>query len=287
MKIIFKQAAPGEQLQKFSLLERLGIANCHFKQVDPMRDSGSITPRSHHHTSCELHLVTKGVQHYQVAGKNHSVNAGCFILIPPKTEHRHLFSGPDTVKYSITFSATAAPTSLASYLTQTILCMPLCHQAQEALVGFEAEAKHRREYSSAVMECRLFEFLLAIARSAGFREETLPELQEEDSRVSLARQYVLDNIERSITCPELATYCHLSQKQLTRLFRQYADTTPAAYIRMQKVRRIEILLTESSLTLRQISDRLHFASENHFNSFFTKYAGMTPGAYRKMHNRTS
>lgn len=284
MKILYKQSS---QLQKISLLEQLGISNCHFKQVDPLRDSGSITPRSHHHTSCEIHLVTKGFQHYQVAEELHTVKAGCFILIPPNTAHKHLFSEPGTEKYSITFGATPSPTNLAAHLMHTVLCVPLCRQAQEALTAIEAEARHRREFSSVVMECRIFELLLAIARYSGFREEPLPDVQDEDSRVSMARQYVLDNIERPITCPELANYCHLSQKQLTRLFQQYTDQTPAAYIRAQKVRRIEMLLTESNLSLRQISDRLHFASENHFNSFFTKYAGMTPGAYRKMNNRSA
>lgn len=110
-------------------------------------------------------------------------------------------------------------------------------------------------------------------------------MTDEDSRVILARQYVQDNIDRPISCPELASYCHLSQKQLTRLFLLYTSQTPASYIRSQKVLRIEQLLRETAYSLKEISDLLHFASENHFNSFFTKYSGMTPGAFRKMSNR--
>ena len=58
----------------------------------------------------------------------------------------------------------------------------------------------------------------------------------------------------------------------------------AAYIRSQKILRIEHLLAETDLSLKAISDRMHFSSECHFSSFFTKYAGLTPGAYRKMNS---
>jgi AraC-like DNA-binding protein len=44
---------------------------------------------------------------------------------------------------------------------------------------------------------------------------------------------------------------------------------------------IEKLLSDPSLSLRQISEKMEFNNEYHFNSFFKKYAGMTPGAYRK------
>lgn len=149
--------------------------------------------------------------------------------------------------------------------------MPLCDAAREAAAAITWETKTRREYSSAVLECAIFQLLLALDRSSGFREEALPEAGEEDSRVSMAKQYVLDNIDRPIPCPELANYCHLSQKQLTRLFLLHTGMTPATYVRSQNIRRME---------------QLHFASESHFNSFFTKYTGMTPGAYRRMQNRS-
>lgn len=286
MEIIYKQPAKADSnLSKKALLEEFGITGCYFKSVNPAYDSSRITTRLHHHTSCEIHLITQGAQRYLVKNKLYDVPAGHYILIPSAISHRHILSQPDTQKYSITFScAYSGTSSLAAYLQSAVLCRPLPREAWTAVGNIEAEARNQREYSIPLIECNIFQLLLFLARDAGLREESITTNAEEDPRLSIAKQYILDNIERPITCPEVANYCHLSQKQLSRLFARFAGKSIGAYIRSQKVRRIEQLLVESSCSLKQISEQMQFSNEYHFNSFFSKYAGMTPGAYRKMIN---
>ena len=105
--------------------------------------------------------------------------------------------------------------------------------------------------------------------------------ETEDHRLSIAKQYIEDNIERSISLSELAAYCYLSEKQLTRIFRQGEGVSAAEYVRQRRCRKIEELLAGSDLTLCAISEQMGFSSEYYFNAFYKKYAGMTPGAYRK------
>lgn len=282
MKIIYKQPT---ELSKAGILENAGITGCHFKYIEPLRDSFSITPRLHHHTSSELHLVIQGMQQYRIADALYTVPAGHYILIPPKVAHQYMDSAPNTCKYSITFSAGEQnPSGLGDFLQGTMTCRALPETAWSAIAGIETEASLQKEYSAAAMEAKILLFLLYLARDAGFQEEQRKRLEEEDPRLSIARQYILDNIDHALTCPEVAAYCHLSQKQLTRLFARSLGCSIGGYIRSQKIARIEQLLRDSNLSLKQISDELHFTNEYHFNSFFTKYAGMTPGAYRKMVN---
>lgn len=286
MKIIYKQPVQGDEgLSKNALLEGFGITGCHFKFVNPTSDSPSITTSLHHHTSCEIHLITEGAQQYLVNNKVYHVPAGHYILIPSIISHRNISSEPDTQKYSITFHCEHSDaTSLAIFLQSNVLCRPIPQDAWTAVRNIEAEAYSQREYSIPLIECNIFQFLLLLARDAGFHEEYISTNTDEDPRLSIAKQYILDNIDRPISCPEVANYCHLSQKQLTRLFSQFTGKSISAYIRSQKIRRIEQLLAENSGSLKQISEQMQFTNEYHFNSFFTKYAGMTPGAYRKMIN---
>ncbi len=280
MRILFKQPTE-DNLQKNSILKRFGISAFHLKLVEPAKDRSNITPRPHHHTSCELHVILQGAQRYSAEGVQHTPEKNHVIILPPNVAHQHLYSAPDTRKFSMSFSI-SSPTALALHLTQCVRCFPLPPAALDALRILESEANRRTEYADALMECTLFTFLLALGRATGLRETPLDEPSEEDSRVALAKQYVLDNIDRPITCPELASYCHISQKQLSRLFIRFTDRSISAYIRSQKIARIEQLLSETDLTPKQISEQMQFSSEYHFNSFFTKYAGMTPGAFRKM-----
>lgn len=283
MRILFKQPTD-DALQKSSVLRRFGISAFHLKLVEPAKDRGNITPRPHHHTSCELHVILQGGQRYAAEGNRYALEQKHVIIFPPNVPHQHLYSAPDTRKFSMSFSV-SAPTALALHLTRCVRCIPVPPAAQDALHLLESEANRRTEYADALTECTLFTFLLALGRATGLEEKPLPPLAEEDPRVAMAKQYVADNIDRPITCPELAAYCHISPKQLTRLFLENTGLAPAAYIRSRRVVRMEQLLTETDLPLKQVSELLRFTSEYHFNSFFTKYAGMTPGAFRKMMNR--
>ena len=96
----------------------------------------------------------------------------------------------------------------------------------------------------------------------------------------MATQYIQDNIEQAPTVSEVAAYCGVSERQLSRIFAGEGQS-PAEIIRAQRVRRIEELLADPSLSLKDIGDRMGFSDEYYFNAFFKKYAGMTPGAYRK------
>ena len=288
MKIIYKQSPSVLQeksLQNLSPLAQLGIGNCHFKLVTPAKDHHSITLRAHHHTSCEMHIITAGCEYYTVGEDSYTIAPGQLLLIPPNMSHRHLRADPDTRKYSVTFTAFGiVPGAIAEHFYRKVFHTKLPEAALAALQSIDAEADRRREFTDAAMECHIFLFLLALARSTGFHEQTVTDAPEPDLRVRMAQQYVQDNIDRPITCQELAEYCHLSQKQLSRLFLQFTGKNPAAYIRTQKILRLEHLLAETDLSIKAISDRMHFSSECHFSSFFTKYAGLTPGAYRKMNS---
>ena len=45
---------------------------------------------------------------------------------------------------------------------------------------------------------------------------------------------------------------------------------------------MERLISDMTLTLKEISDRMNFNNEYYFNAFFKKHIGMPPGTYKKM-----
>ena len=103
----------------------------------------------------------------------------------------------------------------------------------------------------------------------------------EDARLTMAKQYIKDNIETNLKLTEVAAYCYIGTKQLTRLFRQYENTTPAMYIQKERINKI-IELMNTPLSLSEISEKMNFSSEYHFNSFFKKMESQPPGEYRRM-----
>ena len=104
----------------------------------------------------------------------------------------------------------------------------------------------------------------------------------ENTVLTIAKQYIADNIERPFLVSDLAGYCYLSTKQLTRIFNEYEGITPGEYIKRERGIAVEKMLAESSFSLKQISEKMNFSNEYYFNEFFKKYSGMPPGEYRKM-----
>ena len=102
-----------------------------------------------------------------------------------------------------------------------------------------------------------------------------------DVRLKLAKQYVEDNVCYAVSVDEVAEHCHIGKKQLTRIFLCEEGCTVAQYVRRARCRRIETLLADPSQTLSAVSEAMHFCNEYYFNTFFKRYAGMTPGAYRR------
>ena len=284
MKILYSQSNfDNENLSKPSLLGHFGIENCFLRFAESADHFSTLSPIVHQHASVEIHLIMEGAQQYHAQNTLYTISAGHFLLIPSDIPHQHISTVPNTRKYTICFSISGGGSyDFAPFFEKKLIFKAVTPSALAALADIEKEADFKGEYSIPLMESKLFQFLLYLARDCGICEDTSGFMKEKDPRLSLAQQYIGDNIERSISCQEVADYCHLSQKQLARLFGHGLGISIANYIRSQRIARIRQLLIESCLSLEQISEKMHFSNVYHFNTFFSKYAGVSPGRFRKM-----
>ena len=94
-------------------------------------------------------------------------------------------------------------------------------------------------------------------------------------------RYVTQHLSEHITLQDLAETCHLSQRQISRVFEEYFGMKMPDYIHRERISRSKTLLISSSLTINEIASRLGYASQSHFSSTFRKQTGITPGEFRK------
>ena len=141
----------------------------------------------------------------------------------------------------------------------------------------------QEEYKLELIANRLLETIILSLREAGAKEHKIEKSNyDEDSRVTLAKQYINDNIEFNLKISDVAAHCYLSTKQLTRIFNEYEDTPPGEYINKKRIELAQKYLNKDSYSIKQISELLNFTNEYYFNSFFKKHTGLPPGKYRKM-----
>lgn len=86
--------------------------------------------------------------------------------------------------------------------------------------------------------------------------------------------------------PRLSDYlcarCPYDYSSLSKLFSETYGSTIEHYCIAQKVERAKELLANGELTVSQIADCLGYSSVAHLSAQFSRQAGMTPSAYRKL-----
>lgn len=276
MKILYRQSSDE------ALFAKAGLRNCYLKELFMEKDLKSISKKGHYHTFFEVHIITRGHQCYEISGKKHSIQAGSLMVIPPGLKHLVAETDINTHKISITFSLDEK-----SCFTHPVASMKDCFSAnlperiEENIRYISEESKNNLMFCETLIQNSVFETIMLLLRLCGLKKESNASRKYgEDVRLSMAKQYIKDNIELNPKLCDVASYCYLGTKQLTRLFKTYENTTPALYIQAKKFNHIEKLLSDTDLSLKEISEKMNFSNEYHFNSFFKKIAGTPPGEYR-------
>ncbi len=88
------------------------------------------------------------------------------------------------------------------------------------------------------------------------------------------------NLEATISIPEIAKALKVSQRQLSRLFRQYVNKTPVEYYRDIRLDRARGLVTQTELKFSEIAAASGFNSQVHFSRAYHQRFGLSPSADR-------
>ncbi|MEU4599221.1 helix-turn-helix domain-containing protein [Nocardia sp. NPDC023988] len=99
-------------------------------------------------------------------------------------------------------------------------------------------------------------------------------------RIDELRHYIAGNIARPLTVTDLAEQAHVSERQLTRIFRTELGMTPAAYIEAARVEVARQRLETSDETLQRIAATCGFNTVDTLARAFRRRLDTTPAEYR-------
>lgn len=281
LKIIYKQSSVKNDPLYLSELE---IAECNLNFVSCRKDRKFITGMRHHHSGIEIHILMKGTIKYGFEDETVTVKKGEFLLIPPGVSHRFLSCSENSERASLHFVLSDKCSSITEGKKLVISETPKA--VVDGIKFILGEKQGRSPMYTRLMENRILECIVLILRQIGgdlsFAEKTRAD--DRDPMFLFATQYIKDNIRNPLTVSELSSYCAVSSKQLSRIFIRETGMNTSEYIRKERCIQLQKLVIETDLSFKEISELMNFGSEFHFNSFFKKYSGLPPGAYRKVKN---
>jgi two-component system, response regulator YesN len=102
-----------------------------------------------------------------------------------------------------------------------------------------------------------------------------------DFRISVAIQFLTDNLGQNLSLTEVAEYVRLSPCYLDRLFKTETGLSFKQYAIRLRMQLAAELLINSFLSVREIRNRLGVQDHSHFVRDFKKTYGRPPVEYRK------
>lgn len=127
-----------------------------------------------------------------------------------------------------------------------------------------------------VLEKRLSDFGLLVIKS---KDEILVE------SIRLEIKKYLDALERKERVKKFTEFLQKrfgkNYPNLSRFFKASEKMTIEAYIIRQKVERVKRLIRENKLSLKEIAERLHYASLQHLSAQFRRITGLTITRFKK------
>lgn len=96
-----------------------------------------------------------------------------------------------------------------------------------------------------------------------------------------AQDAIMADPARDWSLPGLADIAHLSERHLSRLFREHVGQSVVDYVNLMRVTLAQELLKQSRLDMESLAQRAGFASSRHMRRVFAQHHGLSPSAFRK------
>ena len=124
--------------------------------------------------------------------------------------------------------------------------------------------------------------VMYLQRPGGQNQFSAPLAAQATGRPALRelQAWIREHIGEDCSVPALARRAGMSERTLTRAFRQECGTTPAEYVEQIRIEAARQVLESTELTIAAIADRSGFGTPETMHRAFRRRLGVTPGAYR-------
>ncbi|MFJ8820841.1 GlxA family transcriptional regulator [Streptomyces sp. NPDC102467] len=126
------------------------------------------------------------------------------------------------------------------------------------------------------------QLVMYLKRPSGQSQFSVPlEPASTTRRIEDLRLYVTEHLSAPLTVADLAAHAHVSERQLTRIFKTELGTTPAGYIESARVERARNQLESTDDTLERTASICGFGTTDTLVRAFRRQLGTTPTEYRR------
>ena len=159
-------------------------------------------------------------------------------------------------------------------LCDGVLARAICHNMTYIISRYRNHQEiHEDENSRWLYDC-LYTLLFAVTVK---KEES----NQGGNVITLAQEYIRQNIKEDLTLEKIAEYVHLSSSHFSRIFKKETGYSPYEYILLVRINKAKHLLRTTRKSVKDIAFAVGYRSESNFCNSFTQRVGVSPSGFRK------
>ncbi|MEE1186915.1 MAG: AraC family transcriptional regulator [Acutalibacteraceae bacterium] len=230
-------------------------------------------PRPHY---C-VGLILEGRGDFEFAGKTVVVNKGDIIFVPIGSTYASHWSGCDKAVYI---------SAHFSFETHDLFSRNKKIEIQKVTLPDYPDLKSKFEKMYAAYNGNktqqlvalgtFYEIISMVCSQLIYTKTTLM-----DKRIEKAVEFIEEHFTQQFTIEQLAKLSNMSVSHFHECFKSQVGCSAITYKHNMCVRKAQILLTKSDLSIEEISETLGFNSSVYFREVFKKTTGKSPSEYRK------
>lgn len=225
--------------------------------------------------------IVEGTGYATIGGEKHKMGAGTMLFFHPwQLRVYGMHRNKDSRSYYLHFNGSACEELMRSLRLDSgnIFNVGISLTLTRLLDDLINEFRLKNEHYEYMCQSHLLSILTLIARK---KSDTSRGSSETKKRINEICKYIYDNCGRIESVSELAQITHLSESRFSHLFSKTVGVSPQSYLLRAKIDVSKEMLTNTDLSVGQISVSVGFRDQNYFSRAFKRFTGTSPTEYRR------
>ena len=237
-------------------------------------------PHSHNYT--ELFYIIGGDGQFLVDDERFSVQTDQLVIVNPNIIHTELSYEARPMEYIVLgiegLEISIPGTNEDRYCIYTF---PSANKVLTCMTNILREMQGRELEYQTVCQAYMDILVVQLMRSTNVSITYVSGNSSSNRQCASARHYIEHHFKEKLTLDMLAAEVNVNKYYLAHAFKEEYGISPINYLIACRIRDGKRLLSETDLSLSQISTILGFSSPSYFSQSFRRGEGISPTEYRQ------
>lgn len=212
-----------------------------------------------------------------INGRNYYPKAGDVYVLPQLISHEYYTNPNDPwVKIFFNVQGTGVSSILEAFGLREQILFSNCEDLYPIFEAFYSKTQEQIPVGEIMEECATLYIRLLMRLHSKIQKTNQGSME-----IQLLREFIEKNLYRELTIKEMSSAIYRSREYTNKLVKRFYDVSLYAYYIHLRIEKAKMLLQHTSLSVREVSERLGYQNSQYFSKQFRHVTGVTPSYYRR------